>query len=233
MPSHKITNNFRQKHSFSEFGIILRVVPLGEADGVVTLLTKHQGKFSALAKGLKRSQKRFMGGLNPFDAGTFSIEERVGDKLLPIINGITHRVFFQGLGQNLEAFCVASLGIEVVDSFSLDRDPEGGLYLAELLEMLKTLDTIEEYNFGSSGAIALGSKFVARVLTIAGFRDFQSHTAEASEITDWLNGERNLLPLPPQGELKALFSELIHSVELVTGNRLMVRPTLERILGVH
>jgi hypothetical protein len=237
MPNEKITNkkitgNFREKHSFSEFGIILKVVPLGEADGVVTLLTKHQGKFSALAKGLKRSQKRFMGGLNTFDSGTFSIEEAVGSKLLPILTGITHRVFFEGLGQNLEAFAVASLGIELVDSFSLERDPEGGLYLVELLEMLKTLNTISEANLGRSGAIALGSKFVARILTIAGFSDFDSKIEGQSEIKEWLKGKRNLLPLPPESDLKGLFSELIHSVELVTGNRLVVRPTLERILGV-
>ena len=233
MPTGKKATNYRQKRNFSEFGIILKVVSVGEADGVVTLLTKHQGKFSALAKGLKRSQKRFMGGLNPFDAGTFTIEERVGDSLLPILNGISHRVFFQGLGQNLEAFCVASLGIEVVDSFSLDRDPEGGLYLVELLEMLKTLDTIEEHKLGRSGAIALGSKFVARILTIAGFSDFDSNLGSESETKSWLRGKKSLLPLPSESELKALFSELVHSVELVTGKRLMVRPTLERILGIQ
>jgi len=233
MPPGKIATNYRQKNNFSEFGIVLKVVSLGEADGVVTLLTKHQGKFSVLAKGLKRSQKRFMGGLNPFDAGTFLIEERVGDKLLPILSGITHRVFFEGLGQNLEAFVVASLGIEVVDSFSLDRDPEGGLYLAELLEMLKTLDTIQEHNLGRSGAMALGAKFVARILTIAGFSDFDSNIENETEIKSWLRGKRELLPLPSEAELKALFSELVHSVELVTGNRLMVRPTLERILGIR
>jgi len=233
MPPGKKATNYRQKNNFSEFGIVLKVVSLGEADGVVTLLTKHQGKFSVLAKGLKRSQKRFMGGLNPFDAGTFLIEERVGDKLLPILSGITHRVFFEGLGQNLEAFVVASLGIEVVDSFSLDRDPEGGLYLAELLEMLKTLDTIQEHNLGRSGAMALGAKFVARILTIAGFSDFDSNIENETEIKSWLKGKRELLPLPSEAELNGLFSELVHSVELVTGNRLMVRPTLERILGIR
>lgn len=237
MPNEKITGkkivgNFRQKSSFSEFGIILKVVPLGESDGVVTLLTKNQGKFSALAKGLKRSQKRFMGGLNTFDSGTFSVEEAIGSKLLPILTGITHRVFFEGLGQNLEAFAVASLGIELVDIFSLDRDPEGGLYLAELLEMLKTLNTISEHNLGSSGSLALGSKFVARILSIAGFSDFDSRIDKQTEIKEWLRGKKNLLPLPDESELKGLFSELIHSVELVTGKRLVVRPTLERILGV-
>jgi recombinational DNA repair protein (RecF pathway) len=236
MPTTKFprnkSNNHLEKRTFSEFGIILKVVPFGESDGIVTILTKHAGKFAVLAKGLKRSQKRFMGGLNPFDAGSFNVEERIGGKQLPVLLDITHRVFFSNLGHNLEAFAVASLGIEVVDSFSLDRDPEGGLFLVEILEMLKALDSFNEHNLGRAGIIALASKFVSRILTIAGFSDFETRSARSSELHDWLLGSKSLFPLPEEAELRALLSELVHSVELVTGKRLLVRPTLERIVGI-
>lgn len=173
-----------------------------------------------------------MGGLNPFDSGTFTVEERAGGRQLPIITGVTHRIYFERLGNNLEAFALGSLGIEMVDLFALERDPEGGLYLPELLEMLKNIDSISEHGIGNSTFIAIGSKFIAKILTISGFSDFDVGIDNASEVKDWLRGNKSLLPLPPEGDLKALFSELVHSVELVKGSKLRVRPTLERFLGL-
>ena len=45
---------------------VLRVVDYGEADRIVTLLTSRFGKIAALARGARRSQKRFGASLEPF-----------------------------------------------------------------------------------------------------------------------------------------------------------------------
>ena len=47
-------------------GVVLRTVKLGEADRIVTLLTRDHGKIRAVAKGVRRTKSRFGGRLEPF-----------------------------------------------------------------------------------------------------------------------------------------------------------------------
>ena len=46
--------------------ILLRSVAYGEADRIVTLLTDAHGKVALMARGARRSQRRFAGSLEPF-----------------------------------------------------------------------------------------------------------------------------------------------------------------------
>jgi DNA repair protein RecO (recombination protein O) len=46
--------------------VLLRSVDFGEADRVLTFLTREQGRVSVLAKGARRSKRRFAGALEPF-----------------------------------------------------------------------------------------------------------------------------------------------------------------------
>jgi DNA repair protein RecO (recombination protein O) len=46
--------------------IVLRGRPHGESDKIVTFLTKDWGKVTGIAKGAKRSQRRFVNVLEPF-----------------------------------------------------------------------------------------------------------------------------------------------------------------------
>ena len=43
--------------------IVLRAVNYGEADRIVTLFGRDTGRLSALARGARKSQRRFAGGL--------------------------------------------------------------------------------------------------------------------------------------------------------------------------
>ena len=49
--------------------IVLRTVDYGEADRVVTLFTRDHGKLSALARGARKSVKRFGAALGLFGVG--------------------------------------------------------------------------------------------------------------------------------------------------------------------
>lgn len=51
---------------FREFAFVLRRWDVGESDQVLTLLTKSRGRIRAVAKGSKRSRRRFGGLLAPF-----------------------------------------------------------------------------------------------------------------------------------------------------------------------
>ena len=48
-------------------GLVLRVQKLGEADRIVTLLTRRRGKVRAVAKGVRRTRSRWGARLEPFN----------------------------------------------------------------------------------------------------------------------------------------------------------------------
>lgn len=51
---------------YRDAGVVLRVQKLGEADRIVTLLTRRHGRVRAVAKGVRRTSSRFGARLEPF-----------------------------------------------------------------------------------------------------------------------------------------------------------------------
>jgi DNA repair protein RecO (recombination protein O) len=56
-------------------------VVIGESDLIVTLFTESHGRISALARGARKSQRRFGGGFEPFHTLRLRLEEREGRDL--------------------------------------------------------------------------------------------------------------------------------------------------------
>ena len=57
---------------YRDAAIVLRTQKLGEADRIVTLLTRQHGKVRAVAKGVRRTRSRFGARLEPFMSSTSS-----------------------------------------------------------------------------------------------------------------------------------------------------------------
>src|SRR5699024_3027044 len=51
---------------YRDSGVVLRVHTLGEADRIITLLTRRHGRVRAVAKGVRRTRSKFGGRLEPF-----------------------------------------------------------------------------------------------------------------------------------------------------------------------
>ena len=51
---------------YRDEAVVLRTHPLGEADRIITLLTKERGRIRAVAKGVRRTKSRFGARLEPF-----------------------------------------------------------------------------------------------------------------------------------------------------------------------
>ena len=56
----------RKQRLYRTAGIVLKRVDLGEADRILTLFTRDQGKLRAIAKGVRRTTSRSAGHLEPF-----------------------------------------------------------------------------------------------------------------------------------------------------------------------
>jgi DNA repair protein RecO (recombination protein O) len=70
--------------SLSTSAILLRSIDYGESDRVVTLLGRNTGCVSAIARGARKSQRRFGGGLGLCSVGEASLRERGGGDLLTL-----------------------------------------------------------------------------------------------------------------------------------------------------
>ncbi|MCW2534473.1 MAG: recO, partial [Modestobacter sp.] len=51
---------------YRDEGIVLRTQKLGEADRIITVLTRRTGKVRAVAKGVRRTKSKFGARLEPF-----------------------------------------------------------------------------------------------------------------------------------------------------------------------
>ena len=52
---------------YRDTGIVLRVQKLGEADRIITMLTRRHGKIRVVAKGVRRTRSRWGARLEPFN----------------------------------------------------------------------------------------------------------------------------------------------------------------------
>jgi DNA repair protein RecO (recombination protein O) len=56
-----------------ELGVVLRTTPLRESDLLVVLLTEHHGRITAVARGGRKSQRRFAGALQLLVLGRYQL----------------------------------------------------------------------------------------------------------------------------------------------------------------
>ncbi len=117
--------------------IVVRVVDYGEADRVATLLTRDAGRVAALARGARRSRKRFGGALELFGAGEAVLVEKRGE--LWGLESFDARRGFPHLALDVAKVAHAAYACELVRELAPDHAPEPRLY-ALTVEMLGLLD---------------------------------------------------------------------------------------------
>ncbi len=125
--------------AFRSRALLLRSVPYGETDLIVTLLTEERGKLGARLRGGRRSAKRASGGVEPFHTLDVALEDRGGD-LLPLKE--TQLVVVRaGLVASLGAMDAAGIALRWSRHLLPVRhaEPEAWSTLTRLLDRLDAL----------------------------------------------------------------------------------------------
>lgn len=116
--------------SYRDDAVVLRTHKLGEADRIITLLTKHHGQIRAVAKGVRRTSSRFGARLEPFMVADLQL---VSGKTLDIV---TQAVAKGAYGGNIAAdygrYTVAAAMTETAERLT-DVDGEAGTAQYNLL----------------------------------------------------------------------------------------------------
>jgi DNA repair protein RecO (recombination protein O) len=108
--------------------VLLRQVDTGEADRVVTLLTEARGRVSAIARGARRSRKRFGAALGLFVLAEATLRRGRGSGGLYTLTGYEAVQTFPGISSRLGGIAHASYITELVRELSPADQQEPVLY---------------------------------------------------------------------------------------------------------
>ena len=140
--------------------IVLRLFDYGESDRIVTFCTLEFGKLRGIAKGARRSKRRFANALEPFSRLRIVFSRR-GPDSLALIEGAEVVCHFPGIRADLEKTLMASYLIDLTDQFMPEDKQNESLFT--LLDGFLAL--IE----AGSGAESLLRFFEIRLLKLAGY----------------------------------------------------------------
>lgn len=115
--------------------VVLRHQDWGEADRLLTLFTREQGKIRAVGRGVRKPRSRKAGHLEPFTRVQLLLA-RTHD--LPLITQAETMEAYLGLRGDLISLGNASYVIELLDRFTYEQEENRALYrlLVETLERL-------------------------------------------------------------------------------------------------
>jgi len=113
--------------------LVLKQVDTGESDRVVTLLTEDLGKVSAIARGARRSRKRFGAALSLFVLAEAELRSRTTSSL-HVLSGYQALEIHPGIGKDIAAIAHASYATDLVEALSPKGQPEPVIFEL-LLEM--------------------------------------------------------------------------------------------------
>ena len=121
--------------------VVLRSRIHGESDKIVTFLTQNWGKITGIAKGAKRSRRRFVNVLEPFTQVHLRFRPGRSDELA-FIFGCDLIRSFRRPSRDLQRFALASYVAELLDAMVAGR--ESGPEMYDLL--LHSLTILEEHD---------------------------------------------------------------------------------------
>ena len=127
----------RRQRLYRVLAIVLKRRDMGEADRLLTVLTRDRGKLTLLAKGVRRVASRKAGHIEPFTEVDILIARgRTFHLVTQAETTAAHRRLREDLWLSAWAYYVA----ELVDAFTQDDDPHELLFdlLAETLARLET-----------------------------------------------------------------------------------------------
>lgn len=115
---------------YRDAGVVLRTHKLGEADRIITLLTRERGLVRAVAKGVRKTTSRFGGRLEPFMHVDLQLAE--GRSLDIIVQAETITAFARDLGSDYPAYTAGTAMLETAERL-VSEDGEPSIQQVQLL----------------------------------------------------------------------------------------------------
>lgn len=143
--------------TYTAEGVVLRRRNIGEADTIFTVYSDREGKFEAVARGVRKSRSKMRGHLEPLTRSRFLVAR---GRTLDVFTQAETVHHYRAIREDLDRAATAVYGAELVDRFTAERSPQEGLYAL----LLGLLDALED-----GCGIAVARYFEVQILALSGY----------------------------------------------------------------
>ncbi len=106
---------------YRDEAVVLRTQKLGEADRIITMLTRRLGKVRAVGKGVRRTKSRFGARLEP--AMLIDVQAYEGRSLDTVTQAETIQPWGDAIARDYPAWTAATAVLETCDRLTEEREP--------------------------------------------------------------------------------------------------------------
>ena len=99
--------------TYRDEAVVLRTHKLGEADRIITVLSRTNGKVRAVARGVRRTSSKFGARLEPFTH--VDLQFATGRTLDVITEAVTRHAYSEPLGVDYASFTAGQVMLETAD----------------------------------------------------------------------------------------------------------------------
>ncbi|MBT1180580.1 DNA repair protein RecO [Bifidobacterium sp. CP2] len=146
---------------YRDEGVVLRTAKLGEADRIITLLTKAHGKVRAVAKGVRRTKSRFGARLEPFMRADLLIA--TGHSLDVVSQADSIAAYAGPITADYDAYTAANVIVETSDKLVT---AENERTVAQYRLLIGALNALARH---AHAPAHISGSYVMRALAIAGW----------------------------------------------------------------
>ena len=145
---------------YRDEAIVLRTQKLGEADRIITLLTRGNGRVRAVAKGVRRTTSRFGSRLEPFTHVDLQLAE--GRSLDVVTQAETLSPYAARIGSDYERYTAGTVMLETAERLVVEEKEPALQQFLLLVGALRAMST------GRAPNQVLDS-FLLRSMSVAGY----------------------------------------------------------------
>jgi DNA repair protein RecO (recombination protein O) len=146
---------------YRDEAVVLRTQKLGEADRIVTLLTRRHGRVRAVAKGVRRTGSRFGARVEPFTHVDLQLHE--GRSLDVVTQAETIEPYGERIASDYARYTAGTAVLETAERLTAEeREPSIRLYLLVVGALRALAD-------GAHTPTLVLDAFILRAMAIAGY----------------------------------------------------------------
>ncbi|WP_139978391.1 DNA repair protein RecO [Nocardioides litoris] len=154
---------------YRDEAVVLRTHKLGEADRIITLLTRHHGRVRAVAKGVRRTTSKFGSRLEPFTHVDLQLAE--GRNLDIVTQAETRSLFHAGLGSDYDRYTSGTAMLETAERLATEEKEPATQQFLLLVGGLRAMTMPER------SPLQVLDSYVLRSLAVAGYAPSFEHCA--------------------------------------------------------
>ncbi|MEU2350009.1 DNA repair protein RecO [Modestobacter sp. NPDC049651] len=159
---------------YRDEGVVLRTQKLGEADRIVTVLTRRTGKVRAVAKGVRRTKSKFGARLEPFSH--VDLQLYTGRSLDIVSQAESLRNYGPAIVGDYRAYTAGTAVLETADRLTVEeKEPSLRMFLL----VIGALRTLSE---GVKPAPLVLDAFLLRAMSVAGWEPALGDCARCGEV---------------------------------------------------